>query len=46
MAGTSDRCLHGTTNDGVENSLQTMVCAEQMTLAAAQAAIANDWESA
>lgn len=35
-----------TTKDGVENSLHTMVCAGHMTLAAAQAAIANDWESA
>jgi hypothetical protein len=31
--------------DGVENSLHTKVCAGLMTLAAAQTAIAKNWES-
>jgi hypothetical protein len=35
-----------TTKDGLENSLHTKVCAGLMTLAAAQAAIAKNWESA
>jgi hypothetical protein len=34
-----------TKKDGLENSLRTKVCAELMTLAAAQAAIAINWES-
>jgi hypothetical protein len=34
-----------TKKDGVENSLHTKVCAGLMSLAAAQAAIAADWES-
>ncbi len=34
-----------TKKDGVENSLHTKVCAGLMTLAAAQAAIAKNWES-
>jgi hypothetical protein len=34
-----------TKKDGVENSLHTKVCAGLMTLAAAQAAIAANWES-
>jgi hypothetical protein len=32
--------------DGVENSLHAKVCAGLLTLAAAQAAIAKNWESA
>jgi hypothetical protein len=35
-----------TSKDGVENSLHTKVCAGLMTLAAAQTAIAKNWESA
>ncbi len=35
-----------TKKDGVENSLHTKVCAGLMTLAAAQTAIAKNWESA
>ena len=34
-----------TKKDGVENSLHTKVCAGLMTLAAAQAAIATNWET-
>jgi len=33
-----------TKKDGVENSLHTKVCAELMTLSAAQGAIAKNWE--
>jgi hypothetical protein len=35
-----------TQKDGIENSLHNKVCLELMTLVAAQAAIAKDWESA
>ncbi len=35
-----------TKKDGVENSLHNKVCSGLMTLAAAQVAIAKDWESA
>jgi hypothetical protein len=35
-----------TKKDGVENSLHNKVCSRLMTLAAAQVAIAKDWESA
>jgi len=35
-----------TTKDGVENSLHNRVCSGLMTLAAAQVAIATNWESA
>lgn len=35
-----------TKKDGVENALHNKVCSGLMTLAAAQAAIAKDWESA
>src|SRR5216684_5749841 len=35
-----------TKKDGLENSLQTKVCAGLITLAAAQTAIAKNWESA
>ena len=35
-----------TKKDGLENSLHTKVCAGLMTLAAAQTAIAKNWESA
>jgi len=35
-----------TKKDGVENSLHTKVCAGLLTLAAARAAIAKNWESA
>ena len=35
-----------TTKDGVENSLHSRVCAGLMTLAAAQVAIATNWEAA
>lgn len=32
--------------DGIENKLKDMICAHQVTLAAAQSAIANDWTTA
>ena len=35
-----------TTKDGIENSLHSRVCAGLVTLAAAQAAIASNWEAA
>jgi hypothetical protein len=42
----SDAAHPATKKDGVENSLNTTVCAGLMTLAAAQAAIAKNWQSA
>lgn len=32
--------------DGIENKLKDMICSHQVTLAAAQSAIANDWTTA